>query len=64
MALGNAYLYAVTGEQKYRDVAWKAWGRGKATNRPKSFGLTWRNTGYALYFLSKACEPGKFKPDE
>ncbi|MHC4916977.1 MAG: hypothetical protein ACYTGB_15965, partial [Planctomycetota bacterium] len=62
MTLGLAYVYAVTGEEKYRDQAWKAFTRCKAKNRPKTFGIQWRNTGFALYFLSKACKPGEFKP--
>jgi hypothetical protein len=63
MSLANAYVYAVTGEEKYRDLAWSALKRSKAKNRPKTFGIQWRNTGFALYFLSKACQPGKFKPE-
>jgi len=74
MALGNAMVYAVTGEQKYADLAWGAFRQGKADSRPKSFGLAWRNTPFALYFLmSKEAEVAageitleveKFKLDE
>jgi hypothetical protein len=60
MALGNAMVYHATGEQKYADLAWKALGRGGETSRPKSFGLQWRNTPFALFFLSKAAKD--FKP--
>ena len=63
MTLVNAYLYARTGDRKYADLAWSSLKRAKAKNRPKTFGQQWRNTGFALYFLSKACEPGKFEAD-
>ncbi len=56
MALGAAFVYAMTGEEKYRDFAWKCIRRGKATPRPKSFGLQWRNTAYALFYLSNAAK--------
>jgi len=62
MTLANAYVYALTGEQKYSDMAWKALTKCKTKNRPKTFGLQWRNTGFALYFMSRACPAGKFKP--
>jgi len=52
MALGNAMVYAVTKDQKYAELAWKAFGRGRVSSRPKSFGLAWRNTPFALYFLA------------
>jgi hypothetical protein len=64
MALGNAYLYALTGDAKYAELAWKSIKRDGVSNRPKSFGGSWRNSGFALYFLSKACKPGEFRPDE
>ena len=62
MALVNAYLYSVTGEQKYHDQAVRALSRSKAVNRPKAFGGEWHNTGFAIYFLSNAVKPGQFKP--
>ncbi|MFO7898068.1 MAG: hypothetical protein R6V58_03290 [Planctomycetota bacterium] len=63
MTLVNAYLYGRTGEQKYADLAWKSITRSRTKNRPKTFGIQWRNTGFALYFLSNACEPGQFSAD-
>jgi exo-rhamnogalacturonan lyase-like protein len=63
MALVNAYLYGRTGEQKYADQAWTAVGKGRVKNRPKTFGVQWRNTGFALYFLSNACKPAMFEAD-
>ena len=63
MTLVNAYLYGRTGEPKYADLAWKALTKCQTKNRPKTFGAQWRNTGFGLYFLSKACTPGKFEAD-
>lgn len=55
LALGAAFLYGETGEEAYKKYAWKAVLYGdKTVARPKSFGLAWRNTGLALYYLSKA----------
>lgn len=52
MALGNALVYALTKDQKYADLAWRALTRGGVEARPKGFGLAWRNTPFALYFLA------------
>jgi hypothetical protein len=62
MALGNAMTYAATGQAKYADVGWRAFARGADDiARPKTFGLAWRNTAYALYFL--ATDLAEFKRD-
>jgi hypothetical protein len=63
MTLVNAYLYGRTGEPAYADLAWKSITRSRTKNRPKTFGIQWRNTGFALYFLSNACKPGTFEPE-
>jgi len=61
MSLVNAYLYARTGDEKYRDLAFTALSRSQVKNRPKTFGNQWRNTGFALHFLSTAPKPGEFE---
>jgi hypothetical protein len=54
LALGAAFLYYKTGDEKYKDYAWKALAKADTKARPKAFGLKWRNSAYALYYLSNA----------
>ncbi len=51
-----AVCYRLTGEQKYRDAAVKLLDRKKLENRPKGFGMDWRSTPYAWYYLSNLVE--------
>ncbi len=56
LVLGVALLYHKTGEEKYKDYAWKVLATADSLPRPKIFGLKWRNSAYALYYLSNAAE--------
>ncbi|MCG3178043.1 MAG: hypothetical protein BIFFINMI_00366 [Phycisphaerae bacterium] len=47
-----AYCYRSTGEQAYRDAAVKLLTRTGTEQRPKGFGMSWRSTPYAWYYLS------------
>ena len=52
----KATVYYKTGEDKYKDYAWKALAKADTKPRPKAFGLKWRNSAYALYYLSNAAK--------
>ena len=46
-------------EQKYRDAAAKLLAKGGTEQRPKGFGMAWRGTPYAWYYLSNLAEKDK-----
>ncbi len=54
LGLGLAMMYRVTGEKKYADLAWQAIARKKVTTRVHDGGIVFRNTHFALFFLSEA----------
>lgn len=59
MALGLAMTYRVTGDESFRDMAWKAISREKAGPGPHGIGQTFRSTHFALFFLSDASKGWK-----
>jgi len=59
MALGAAMTYRVTGDERFKDWAWKALSRQKPSSRVHGPGCQFRGTHFALYFLSKASEGWK-----
>lgn len=64
MALGSAMVYRVTGDEQFRDLAWKAIGKERSTIGAHEAGQTFRSTHFALYFLSDASKDWKpFKQD-
>jgi len=50
-ACGVAFLYNQLGDEAYRKAAISLI-KTSPERRPKGFGLNWRNTPYALYYLS------------
>jgi hypothetical protein len=56
-ALMLAYGACVYGDEKARELAWKALSKASASPRPKDTAEPNRNMPFALYFLSKAGPP-------
>jgi hypothetical protein len=59
MGLGLAMTYRVTGDATFKDMAWKAIAKEKADVGPHHNGQTFRNTHFALFFLSDASKDWK-----
>ena len=59
MALGAAMAYRVTGDEQFREWAWKALSRSKASSRVHGPGCQYRGTANALFFLSEASKDWK-----
>jgi hypothetical protein len=59
MALGLAMTYRVTGDESFREMAWKAIAKEKADLGPHGIGQTFRSTHFALFFLSDASKGWK-----
>lgn len=59
MSLGLAMTYRVTGDATFKDMAWKAIAKEKADVGPHHNGQTFRNTHFALFFLSDASKDWK-----
>jgi hypothetical protein len=59
MALGLAMTYRVTGDEQFRDWAWKALGREHAGLGPHGIGQNMRSSHFALFFLSDASKDWK-----
>jgi hypothetical protein len=58
-ALGMAFAWRQTGEQKYRDAAIELLKQVGETRRPKQFGQYTRTLPYAWYYLSNLAEKDK-----
>jgi hypothetical protein len=59
MALGLAMTYRVTGDESFREMAWRAIGRERADIGPHGIGQNFRSTHFALFFLSDASKGWK-----
>jgi len=59
MSLGLAMTYRVTGDASFKDMAWKAIAKERADVGPHHNGQTFRNTHFALFFLSEASKDWK-----
>ncbi|MHC4916636.1 MAG: exo-rhamnogalacturonan lyase family protein [Planctomycetota bacterium] len=59
MAFGAALTWRMTGDEQFRQWAWKALGRKKASSRVHGPATQYRGNCYALFFLSKASEGWK-----
>ncbi len=59
MALSYALMYRVTGEESYRELAWRCIQRESPTFGIHEGGQLFRNTHFALFFLSDASKGWK-----
>jgi hypothetical protein len=59
MSLGLAMVYRATGDEKFRDWAWKSLERDSVQFGIHEGGLLFRNTHFALFFLSDASKDWK-----
>lgn len=59
LAYPLAFTWRRTGEDRYRDEAVKLLSKTGMENRPKGFGMSWRSTPYAWYYLSTLAEGEK-----
>ena len=57
-AFAYAFLWRHTGDRKYRDVALWLLQHAQAQDKVKDYGMAYRSTAYATFYLSRLAEKG------